>query len=53
MTDTTSIDDLPGVPGSATQGSGIVQNQKPEIPAQTYNPTTATTNNCRIKYECQ
>ena len=41
MTDTTSIDDLPGVPGSATQGSGIVQNQKPEIPAQTYNPNVS------------
>ena len=39
MTDTTSIDDLPGVPGSATQGSGIVQ--KPEIPAQTYNPNVS------------
>jgi hypothetical protein len=43
MTDTTSIDDLPGVP--AIQGSGIVQtqnqNQKPEIPIQTYNPNIA------------
>lgn len=38
MTDTTSIDDLPGVPASAMHGSGIVQNQKPEIPVQTYNP---------------
>ena len=36
MTDTTSIDDLPGV---ATHGSGIVQN--PEIPVQTYNPNIA------------
>lgn len=36
MTDTTSIDDLPGVPANATQGSGFVQ--KPEIPIQTYNP---------------
>jgi hypothetical protein len=42
MTDTTSIDDLPGVPASATQGSGIVQNQKPEIPIQTYNPNVST-----------
>ena len=39
MTDTTSIDDLPGVPGSATQGSGIVQ--KPDIPIQTYNPNVS------------
>lgn len=36
MTDTTSIDDLPGVPATVTQGSGIVQ--KPEIPIQTYSP---------------
>ena len=36
MTDTTSIDDLPGVPATATQGSGLVQ--KPEISIQTYNP---------------
>jgi hypothetical protein len=41
MTDTTSIDDLPGVPATATQGSGLVQNQKPEIPIQTYNPNIA------------
>ena len=41
MTDTTSIDDLPGVPANATQGSGIVQNQKLEIPVQTYNPNVA------------
>ena len=41
MTDTTSIDDLPGVPGSATQGSVIVQNQKPDIPIQTYNPNVS------------
>ena len=41
MADTTSIDDLPGVPAIATQGSGIVQNQKPEIPAQTYNPNVS------------
>ena len=39
MTDTTSIDDLPGVPASATQGSGLVQ--KPEIPIQTYNPNVS------------
>jgi hypothetical protein len=39
MTDTTSIDDLPGVPATATQGSGLVQ--KPEIPIQTYNPNIA------------
>jgi hypothetical protein len=39
MTDTTSIDDLPGVPAAVTQGSGLVQ--KPEIPIQTYNPTIA------------
>ena len=39
MTDTTSIDDLPGVPASATQGSGIVQ--KPDIPIQTYNPNVS------------
>jgi hypothetical protein len=39
MTDTTSIDDLPGVPASVTQGSGIVQNL--EIPIQTYNPNVA------------
>jgi len=38
MSDTTSIDDLPGAPASATHGSGIVQNQKLEIPVQTYNP---------------
>ena len=42
MADTTSIDDLPGVPAIATQGSGIVQNQKPEIPVQTYNPNVST-----------
>ena len=42
MTDTTSIDDLPGVPASATQGSGLVQNQKLEIPVQTYNPNVST-----------
>lgn len=41
MNDTTSIDDLPGVPASATHGSGIVQN--PEIPVQTYNPNIAGT----------
>jgi len=41
MTDTTSIDDLPGVHAIATQGSGIVQNQKPEIPIQTYNPNVS------------
>ena len=41
MSDTTSIDDLPGVPASATHGSGIVQN--PEIPVQTYNPNIAGT----------
>lgn len=41
MTDTTSIDDLPGVPATATQGSGLVQNQKPEIPIQTYNPNVS------------
>jgi hypothetical protein len=40
MTDTTSIDDLPGVPATATQGSGLVQN--PEIPVQTYNPNVST-----------
>jgi hypothetical protein len=40
MTDTTSIDDLPGVPATATQGSGLVQ--KPEIPIQTYNPNVST-----------
>jgi hypothetical protein len=40
MTDTTSIDDLPGVPATATQGSGLVQN--PEIPIQTYNPNVST-----------
>lgn len=40
MSDTTSIDDLPGVPATATQGSGIVQKQ--EIPIQTYNPNVAT-----------
>jgi hypothetical protein len=40
MTDTTSIDDLPGVPAIATQGSGLVQ--KPEIPVQTYNPNVST-----------
>jgi hypothetical protein len=39
MTDTTSIDDLPGVPATATQGSGLVQ--KPEIPIQIYNPNIA------------
>jgi hypothetical protein len=39
MSDTTSIDDLPGVPASATHGSGIVQN--PEIPVQTYNPNVS------------
>jgi hypothetical protein len=39
MADTTSIDDLPGVPATVTQGSGIVQ--KPEIPIQTYNPNIA------------
>jgi hypothetical protein len=39
MTDTTSIDDLPGVPATATQGSGLAQ--KPEIPIQTYNPNIA------------
>jgi len=39
MTDTTSIDDLPGVPATATQGSGLVQN--PEIPIQTYNPNVS------------
>ena len=39
MNDTTSIDDLPGVPASATHGSGIVQN--PEIPVQTYNPNVS------------
>ena len=39
MADTTSIDDLPGVPATATQGSGLVQN--PEIPIQTYNPNIA------------
>ena len=39
MTDTTSIDDLPGVPATATQGSGLVQ--KPEIPIQTYNPNVS------------
>ena len=43
MTDTTSIDDLPGVPASVTHGSGIVQNQKPEIPIQTYNPNISGT----------
>lgn len=42
MADTTSIDDLPGVPAVVTQGSGIVQNQKPEIPIQTYNPNVST-----------
>lgn len=41
MADTTSIDDLPGVPAVVTQGSGIVQNQKPEIPIQTYNPNVS------------
>ena len=41
MSDTTSIDDLPGAPVSAIHGSGIVQNQKPEIPVQTYNPNIA------------
>jgi hypothetical protein len=40
MTDTTSIDDLPGVPAIATQGSGLVQ--KPEIPVKTYNPNVST-----------
>jgi len=40
MTDTTSIDDLPGVPATATHGSGLVQ--KPEIPIQTYSPNIAT-----------
>ena len=39
MTDTTSIDDLPGVPATATQGSGLVQ--KPEISIQTYNPNVS------------
>jgi hypothetical protein len=39
MTDTTSIDDLPGVPATVTQGSGLVQ--KPEIPIQTYNPNVS------------
>ena len=39
MTDTTSIDDLPGLPATATQGSGLAQ--KPEIPIQTYNPNIA------------
>lgn len=41
MTDTTSIDDLPGIPATATHGSGIVQ--KPEIPIQTYNPNISGT----------
>jgi hypothetical protein len=41
MSDTTSIDDLPGAPASALHGSGIVQTQKPEIPVQTYNPNIA------------
>ena len=41
MSDTTSIDDLPGAPASAIHGSGIVQNQKPEIPVQSYNPNIA------------
>lgn len=40
MTDTTSIDDLPGVPATVTHGSGLVQ--KPEIPIQTYNPNVST-----------
>jgi len=39
MTDTTSIDDLPGVPATVTQGAGLVQ--KPEIPIQTYNPNVS------------
>ena len=39
MSDTTSIDDLPGVPAAATHGSGIIHN--PEIPVQTYNPNIA------------
>lgn len=41
MTDTTSIDELPGVPAIASQGSGIVQKQ--EIPIQTYNPNISGT----------
>lgn len=41
MTDTTRIDDLPGIPATATHGSGIVQ--KPEIPIQTYNPNISGT----------
>jgi hypothetical protein len=42
MSDTTSIDDLPGIAGSGGGGGGgggIVQNAlKPEIPHQTYSP---------------
>jgi len=43
MNDTTSIDDLPGIPAINGPGQGVVQNtMKPEIPVQTYNPNVAT-----------
>ena len=43
MNDTTSIDDLPGVPAISGHGTGVVQNtMSAEIPVQTYNPNIAT-----------
>lgn len=43
MNDTTSIDDLPGVPAIHGHGPGVVQNtMSTETPVQTYNPNIST-----------
>jgi hypothetical protein len=43
MNDTTSIDDLPGVPAIHGNGPGVVQNtMSAETPVQTYNPNIST-----------
>lgn len=43
MNDTTSIDDLPGVPAIHGHGPGVVQNtMSAETPVQTYNPNIST-----------
>ena len=43
MNDTTSIDDLPGVPAISGHGPSVVQNtMSAEIPVQTYNPNVSS-----------
>ena len=43
MNDTTSIDDLPGVPSIGGHGPSVVQNtMSAEIPVQTYNPNISS-----------